>query len=106
MIARSFAARATASGAPAYVAFFRETLVPQLSAIAGHRGALVLTRNGGDGAVDITVTTFWDSMEAIARFAGESPERAVVEPEARAILTWFADEVAHHQVALSTVGVE
>jgi hypothetical protein len=27
--------------------------------------------------------TFWDSFDAIRRFAGEDAERAVVEPEAR-----------------------
>lgn len=41
-------------------------------------------------------------MDAIIRFAGERPERAVVEPEARAILSWFADEVLHHQVAVDS----
>ena len=101
MIARSFAARAASgSGAAAYSAFFRGTLVPQLAGIPGHRGALVLTRPDR-GEIAITVITFWDSMEAIARFAGDTPGRAVVEPEARAILSWFDDEVVHHEVSLA-----
>ena len=65
---RSWTARATPEGADAYVAFFRRTLVPQLSALQGHRGALVLTRADA-GTVHITVLTFWDSMEAVRGFA-------------------------------------
>ena len=101
MSARSFKARATAGGATAYAKFFHDTLVPQLREIAGHRGALVLTRDAGD-AVEIDVVTFWDSMDAVRRFAGDTPERAVVEPEARAILSWFDERVLHHDVVVRT----
>jgi heme-degrading monooxygenase HmoA len=52
--------------------------------------------------VEVTVLTFWDSEEAVARFAGDAPERAVVEPEARAQLTSFDERVTHHQVMLDT----
>jgi len=45
-------------------------------------------------------------MGAIGRFAGDQPERAVVEPEARALLSSFADEVVHWTVRVSTLGVE
>jgi len=84
MVARYWSARATADKAPAYVAFFRDQLVPQLRGIEGHLGALVFDRALPDG-VEITVLTFWASPEAIARFAGATPDRAVVEPEARAL---------------------
>ena len=78
--------------------------MPQLERIDGHRGALVLTRAGEGGArVEITVLTFWESMEASGRFAGATPELAVVEPEARAVLESFDDRVTHQQVALDTV---
>ena len=85
MISRSFKARATGDGARAYAAFFTTTLVPKLARIEGHLGALLLTRPDG-GRMDITVLTFWESMDAVARFAGDSPDRAVVEPEARVLL--------------------
>ena len=101
MIARSWTARATADGARAYLAFFEASLVPQLSKIDGHRGALVLT-HPREREVDLTVLTFWDSEEAVARFAGDTPERAVVEPEARAVLSSFDDRVTLHQVMLDT----
>jgi hypothetical protein len=37
-------------------------------------------------------------MEAVRRFAGAQPEKAVVEPEARAVLTDFDDSVTHFEV--------
>lgn len=102
MIARRWTARATADGARAYVGFFERELVPQLDGIAGHLGALVTTR-AAEGAVEIAVLTFWESMEAIARFAGATPDQAVVEPEARAVLLSFDDRVTHEVVAVDSV---
>jgi hypothetical protein len=104
-IARSWTARATPDGARAYVAFFRDTLAPQLAATAGHRGALVLDRpvaGPADELVEITVHTFWDSLAAIEQFAGARYDHAVVEPEARAILVSFDEHVEHREIALDT----
>lgn len=47
---------------------------------------------------EFLVITLWDSMDAIRRFAGEDSERAVVEPEARAVLAEFDDFVRHYEV--------
>jgi heme-degrading monooxygenase HmoA len=65
--------------------------------IHGHRGARVLRRDDG-GQVEFLVMTFWDSMDAVRRFAGEDPERAVVEPEARAVLAEYDELVRHYEV--------
>jgi hypothetical protein len=43
--------------------------------------------------------TLWDSIDAIKRFAGEDPETAVVEPEARAVLSSFDNFTRHYEVA-------
>jgi heme-degrading monooxygenase HmoA len=101
MIARSWTARATVEGGAAYLAFFRETLAPALAHLDGHRGALVFDRPTDDG-VEITVLTFWESMDAVERFAGATPERAVVEPEARAVLRDFDPVVTHSNVRVDT----
>lgn len=103
MIARSWSARATAPGAAAYVTFYRETMVPQLERIEGHRGSLVLTRTGDDGEAEITVLTFWESMEAVERFAGTAFDRAVVESAAQAALSSFDEWVQHRHVEVDTV---
>jgi heme-degrading monooxygenase HmoA len=100
-IMRSWQARASKVGADAYVAFFRERLAPELARIPGYRGALVLRRTEPD-AVQITVQTFWESMDAVGRFAGANPSRAVVAGEARAALLSFDDTVRHDEVALDS----
>jgi len=102
MIVRHFAAKATQRNAGKYFAFFRDTLTPQLKNIGGYRGALVLS-NSERSEVQITVLTFWESDDAIRRFAGETPSMAVVEPEARAILSWFSDSVTRLVVEVDTL---
>lgn len=98
-IARSWSARATPAGAQAYVHYFRDTLAPQLAVRDGFLGASVLER--GDGAlIELVVVTRWASLEAIRGFAGDDHERAVVEPEARAMLASFDDRALHRTVVL------
>lgn len=70
---------------------------PKLETLAGFRG-LYLLRRLGSAEVECRVLTIWDSMEAIRAFAGPSPERAVVEPEAQAALVPFDAEVEHYEV--------
>lgn len=45
---------------------------------------------------------FWDSMDAIRRFAGQHVENAVVEPNAQAVLKTFETTVMHYDVLLKT----
>ncbi len=101
MIVRRFTAIVTKENAPKYYAFFRDTLTPELKKIEGHAGAIVLSESNRD-TVDITVLTFWESLEAIRRFAGETPNVAVVEPEARALLRSYNEEVSQHVVEVDT----
>lgn len=104
MIARRWTARASDEGARAYASFFERVLVPQLDRIEGHLGALVMTRSAEDeDGVEITVLTFWASMEAIAGFAGPTLDLAVVEPEAREVLLAFDERVAHEEVPVDTL---
>jgi hypothetical protein len=37
-------------------------------------------------------------MEAVRKFAGKEPEKAVVEAEVRAVLTSFDDSVTHFEI--------
>ena len=66
-------------------------------------GADLLRRDLPD-AVEFTVLTIWESMDAIQAFAGIDPAMAVVEPGAIAALRDFDDRVSHHDL-LETVGV-
>ena len=98
MIARTWRGRATAANAPAYVKHFTETVVPQLKALPGHRGAYLLRRER-DGEVELVALTLWESRASIERFAGKDIGRAHVEPQARAVLASFDDFAEHYEVA-------
>ena len=99
MIARVWRGQATGQNAEAYRRHFAESVRPALASISGHRGALLLRRElEGDSQTEFLVVTLWDSMEAVRAFAGLDPERAVVEPAARAVLTDFDASVRHYDI--------
>ena len=101
-ILRMWKGRAALEGAASYVEHATEKVFPSLRAIEGHRGAYLLRRTVG-GSIEFVVLTLWESMEAVRRFAGEEPDKAVVEPAARATLTEFDKFVTHFQIVHSTV---
>ena len=101
MIARRWTARATVDGGRAYLEFFQSTLAPALAHIDGHCGALVFDRQTEDG-VEVTVLTFWESMDAIERFTSGDPQGAVVEPEAQAVLRDYDRAVEHLTLRMDT----
>jgi hypothetical protein len=55
----------------------------------------VLQRDDGD-LVEILVMTMWKSMDDVRRFTGDDPVQAVVEPEARAVLSDYDATVRHY----------
>jgi hypothetical protein len=99
-IARRWRAVATHEGETAYVRYFDGTLRAHLAALAGFRGALILTTPRG-AQTQIEVITQWASMDAVRGFAGDAPSAAVVEPEARALLVSWDDQVEHAPIALA-----
>jgi hypothetical protein len=79
----------------------RGRLTPELARIEGHRGSLVLRHSIGEDEVGLTVMTFWESTAAIGRFAGPTPDLAVVEPEARAVRSSFDERVRYDEVVVA-----
>lgn len=102
MILRHWTARATVEGAQQYEHHFRQSVLPELARVDGHRGAYLLQRVNGRH-VELTVLTMWVSMDAIIAFAGNVPHTAVVESRAREVLASFDDVVGHHEVVIDTV---
>jgi len=97
MIARMWRGETTRESADAYYRHLIGNVMPLLNKISGHRGAYVLCREMGH-KVEFMVITLWESMEAIREFAGNTPDNAVVEPPARALLTDFDQLVRHYTV--------
>ena len=101
MIARMWSGMARPEHADAYLAHLQDQTFRQVAAIPGHRGAYVL-RRATVGMVAFTVITLWDSLDAIARFAGDDPEVAVVPPDAQALLASYDVRAVHWDVAHNT----
>jgi heme-degrading monooxygenase HmoA/uncharacterized protein YciI len=102
LILRMWKARSTAENMGQYVQHVTKRVFPQLRTIKGHRGAYLLRRSV-NGAIELVVLTLWESMDAVRRFAGGEPDKAVVEVEARAVLTDFDESVTHFEVVHETM---
>jgi heme-degrading monooxygenase HmoA len=98
MIARIWRGTASADNAPRYAEHATGHVFPSLAALPGHRGAYLLTRET-QGDVEFLAVTLWDSIESVKAFAGSNPDVAVVEPEARAVLSGFDGFARHYEVA-------
>src|SRR5215472_15669240 len=100
MIARIWKAHATSDRAADYVEYFKDAVAPELHAIRGFKGATILHRTRADH-VELSVITWWASLEAIRAFAGEAVETAVVHDTAARMLIAFDPTVEHHEVAFN-----
>jgi heme-degrading monooxygenase HmoA len=100
VIARIWRARATPANAAEYARYFEATVVPELNAINGFEGSTLLQRSLPD-RVEVSVITWWTSLDAIRAFAGEAVETAVVHDTAARMLLDFDKTVEHHDVVFN-----
>ena len=98
MIVRMWRGQAKAANADPYERFVTTKVFAELPAIAGHSGAYLLKRPVGE-EVEFIAVTLWESLASIRAFAGDNIDRAVVEPEARAVLSSFDESVRHFELA-------
>jgi hypothetical protein len=97
---RTWSATADAEGAGNYSHYFTGTLLPELRKLPGFEGAYLLRRDlDGNGTVELTAHTFWESPEVIRAFAGDDITVAIVEPEAQGMLRDFDRTATHRSVA-------
>jgi heme-degrading monooxygenase HmoA len=97
MIARTWHGRVPAAKAEAYHAYLRRTGLADYQATPGNRGVLVLRRTEGD-VTHFVLITFWDSLDAIRRFAGDDYARARYYPEDDEYLLEREPMVTHDDV--------
>lgn len=100
MIFRIWRASATADGADAYSNLFSQSVLPQLQAVDGFRGAYLL-HHVDQHAVEIKVITVWESLDAVRAFAGTEIDCSVVEPDAQAVLKHYDTAVIHFDVVVA-----
>lgn len=97
MIARIWHGRTKAEDADRYRDFLAQRAIPDYASVEGNQGVRILRRVQGDEA-HFLMLTFWESEEAIARFAGEDMEKAKYYPEDKAFLLEFEPTVTHYEV--------
>ena len=73
MIARMWHGMVPVAKADEYLRLMREVALPDYKATPGNRGAFILRRMV-DNVAHFEMLTYWDSLEAIAQFAGADPE--------------------------------
>jgi len=100
MIARIWDGVTEAGRADEYAEYVRGTGVRDAVATEGNRGIYVFHRETG-GRAHFRVVSFWESMDAIRRFAGDEPERARYYPEDQGFLLALEPEVLHYDVAVA-----
>jgi heme-degrading monooxygenase HmoA len=98
MIARLWHGVTRAADYDAYLDFLHARAIPDYRSIDGNRSAYILRRLEADQA-HFLIITYWDSYEAIARFAGAEMNRAKYYPEDQEYLLEFEPTVAHYEVA-------
>ncbi|MGK5740210.1 antibiotic biosynthesis monooxygenase family protein [Micromonospora sp. URMC 103] len=98
MIARTWRGWASPAAADEYQRHYETEVAAHLQQVPGFRGARLLRRNDGD-EVAFTSITFFSSMDDVRAFAGDDPEQAVIEENARRALSRWDERVTHHHVA-------
>src|ERR1700684_1939785 len=97
MIARHWRGWTELGSADAYESLLRNKVLPGLKCIEGYRGGYVF-RSDGPREVEFVVLNFFDSLEAVKRFAGPDYTHPVFEPEARTLLCKIEPVAMHYKV--------
>jgi hypothetical protein len=81
-----------------YVAYVEETGVAEYRRTEGNLGAVLVTRDLGDGTSEIRTVSFWRSRHDIVAFAGDDVDVARYYPEDDRFLLTRPETVDHFDV--------
>jgi heme-degrading monooxygenase HmoA len=99
MIARTWHGVTDASKADEYLDYLKKTGVPEYQETEGNLGVYVLQRVDGAQA-HFLLLTFWESEDAIKKFAGAEIEKAKYYPEDEKFLLELEPSVTHYDVLI------
>jgi heme-degrading monooxygenase HmoA len=102
VIARSWHGRVRAADAEEYYAFLQRSGLADYRNTPGNRGILVQRWMAGDEC-HFLLTTLWESIDAIKRFAGEDYTRARYYPEDDNYLLEKEPYVSHTIVLMADI---
>jgi heme-degrading monooxygenase HmoA len=98
MIARIWRGWTSTKDAGTYAEYVQQTGIQAYRRTPGNQGAWILQRAAGD-RTEIVTLSFWDSMDAIARFAGRDVSQAVFYPEDDKYLIDRDLTVTHYEIS-------
>lgn len=105
VILRKWTGRIRTTDQKEYGTYVARTGAVDYSRTAGNLGFQILMRPLGDGTSEVTTLSWWESMEAIGRFAGDQPDLAHYYPEDDRFLLDRPKYVEHHQVIAGRVHI-
>ncbi len=97
MVARLWHGRTLTAKADDYEKYLQASGVKKILATDGNHGVEVLRRTDGS-QTDFIVISYWESIDAVKRFAGADYQRAVILPRDGEYLIDVEPEVVHYEV--------
>lgn len=102
MIARHWRGWTGPQNADLYENLLTQKVLPGLKTVEGYCGGYVLREDGRQES-EFVVINFFDSLDAVKRFAGPQYSVPVFEPEARKLLSRIETVARHYEVRANTV---
>jgi heme-degrading monooxygenase HmoA len=99
MIARAWHGMVPEALAEEYLDYVKRTGVPGLGSTPGNLGVMVF-RRVEQGNAHFLLISFWESFEAISRFAGPDVERARYYPDDEKYLVELEPTVTHYELVV------
>jgi heme-degrading monooxygenase HmoA len=100
MIGRIWHGWTKTDNADTYEELLREEIFPGIAAkkVPGYRQIELFRRIRNTDEVEFTVIMWFDSLDAVKKFAGEDYERAYVPEKAREVLARFDEYSVHYEI--------
>src|ERR1700719_1778209 len=80
--------------------YLKATGVKEYRSIEGNRGVQVL-RSISNGRAEFLTVSYWESFDAVRKFAGDEIDKPVYYPEDKEYLLEFEPKVVHYEVLVS-----
>jgi heme-degrading monooxygenase HmoA len=100
LIARIWHGRTPAAKAEEYAHYLFDSGVKKIAGIVGNRGVQMMRAESGDEA-EFMIISYWDSIDAIKRFAGEDYTKTHDLPRDHEFLIAMEPKVRHLQLAVN-----
>ena len=97
MIVRMWHGRVPSAKAAAYREFTNGRAIPNYRSVPGNLSVHILERAEGEVTHFITLT-FWKSLDAIRRFAGDDADKAKYYPEDADFVLEYEPRVVHYEL--------